>query len=74
MQYFNAKQPHRTHLTIRDIKTSDLAAVTDIYNHYVTHTVITFDIETFTTEQRLPWLAQFAPQTRHQCLIIENNG
>lgn len=33
---------------------SDLEAVTDIYNHYVRETALTFGTASFTPEQRLP--------------------
>jgi phosphinothricin acetyltransferase len=35
---------------------SDLTALTDIYNHYVLQTPITFDTAVFTPEERRPWL------------------
>ncbi|KUO10787.1 GNAT family N-acetyltransferase [Streptomyces sp. DSM 15324] len=34
----------------------DLAALTDLYNHYVRETPITFDTAVFTPEERRPWL------------------
>ncbi|MGW7252646.1 N-acetyltransferase family protein [Streptomyces sp. NPDC054834] len=34
----------------------DLEALTDIYNHYVRETPITFDTAVFTPEERRPWL------------------
>ncbi|GEC07362.1 phosphinothricin N-acetyltransferase [Streptomyces spinoverrucosus] len=34
----------------------DLAALTDLYNHYVRETPITFDTAIFTPEERRPWL------------------
>ena len=74
LSYFTAKDPDGTPLSIRDIDSDDLAAVTSIYNHYVIHTAVTFDTETFSTEQRQNWLAQFQPATRHQCLVLESQG
>ncbi len=71
MQYFTAKEPDGTQLTIRDIESGDLAQVTEIYNYYVTHTAITFDIKTFSPEERAPWFEQFRPGRLHQCLVIE---
>ncbi|MET8448717.1 N-acetyltransferase family protein [Streptomyces sp. NPDC005209] len=35
---------------------SDLEALTDLYNHYVRETPITFDTAIFTPEERRPWL------------------
>ncbi|WP_460066617.1 N-acetyltransferase family protein [Streptomyces sp. YKOK-I1] len=34
----------------------DLMALTDLYNHYVRETPITFDTAVFTPEERRPWL------------------
>jgi phosphinothricin acetyltransferase len=34
----------------------DLEALTDLYNHYVRETAITFDTAIFTPEERRPWL------------------
>ncbi|MFE2267384.1 GNAT family N-acetyltransferase [Streptomyces griseosporeus] len=35
---------------------SDLEALTDIYNHYVRETAVTFDTVAFSPEERRPWL------------------
>jgi phosphinothricin acetyltransferase len=35
---------------------SDLEALTEIYNHYVRETAVTFDTVAFTPEERRPWL------------------
>ncbi|QNP75924.1 N-acetyltransferase family protein [Streptomyces roseirectus] len=34
----------------------DLDALTELYNHYVRETAITFDTRVFTAEERRPWL------------------
>lgn len=52
----------------------DLADLTRIYNHYVEHTPITFDVEPFTTEQRRPWLAAHPGHGRHRLLVAEAAG
>ena len=61
-------------LTIRPATGADLPRITEIYNHYVTHTAITFDLEPYTVEARRPWFAQFAPQGRHRLLVAEDAG
>jgi phosphinothricin acetyltransferase len=48
--------------------------LTRIYNHYITETAITFDIEPFTPEQRRPWLEKFSPEGRHRCFVAEIDG
>lgn len=35
---------------------ADLPALTDLYNHFIRETSITFDLEPFTPDQRRPWL------------------
>lgn len=46
----------RTEVQVRPGVESDLDALTDIYNHYVRETPITFDTVPFTPEERRPWL------------------
>ncbi|GAA3979599.1 N-acetyltransferase family protein [Streptomyces plumbiresistens] len=46
----------RTEVQVRPGVESDLTALTDIYNHYVLETPITFDTAAFTPEERRPWL------------------
>ncbi|WNI31294.1 N-acetyltransferase family protein [Streptomyces sp. ITFR-6] len=45
-----------TKAQVRPGTEGDLEAVTDIYNHYVRETALTFDTAPFTPGQRLPWL------------------
>lgn len=61
-------------MKIRPATEADLPRLTEIYNHYITHTVITFDIEPYTVEQRRPWFAQFAPEGRHRLLVADADG
>ncbi|WP_373463820.1 GNAT family N-acetyltransferase [Streptomyces canus] len=46
----------RTEVQVRPGVEGDLKALTDIYNHYVRETPITFDTSVFTPEERRPWL------------------
>jgi phosphinothricin acetyltransferase len=63
-----------TGLTIRPARAGDLPSLVEIYNHYVTQTPITFDIEPVSVEQRRPWLEQFAASGRHRLLVAESSG
>jgi phosphinothricin acetyltransferase len=47
---------------------SDLPALTDIYNHYVINTAITFDLRPFTPEERRPWFEEHSTG-RHRLLV-----
>jgi phosphinothricin acetyltransferase len=61
-------------LAIRPAVPSDLLRLTEIYNHYVIHTPVTFDIEPYTVEKRAAWFSQFAPTGRHRLLVGEDHG
>jgi phosphinothricin acetyltransferase len=56
-------------VSIRHAQARDLPALLDIYNHYVVHTPITFDIEPRTLEQRKQWFEAFKTSGRYQCLV-----
>ncbi|MGW0330275.1 N-acetyltransferase family protein [Streptomyces sp. NPDC003011] len=45
-----------TEVQVRPGVEGDLKALTDLYNHYVRETSITFDTVAFTPEERRPWL------------------
>tara|TARA_R110002110_G_scaffold21965_4_gene86214 strand:+ start:869 stop:1390 length:522 start_codon:yes stop_codon:yes gene_type:complete len=53
---------------------TDLPELTEIYNHYVLNTSITFDTIPFTVEERSGWFSQFLPDNIHQCLIYRSAG
>jgi len=61
-------------VSIRPARHDDLPRLTEIYNHYVIHTPITFDLEPYTVERRAAWFAQFALTGRHRLLVAEYNG
>ena len=46
----------RAEVQVRPGVEGDLGALTDLYNHYVRETPITFDTAAFTAEERRPWL------------------
>ncbi|MEU7404721.1 MULTISPECIES: GNAT family N-acetyltransferase [unclassified Streptomyces] len=49
-------RPESVEVQVRPGTTDDLGALTDLYNHYVRETPVTFDTEPFTPEERRPWL------------------
>ena len=60
-------------IEIRHAQMADLSAITELYNHYVVHTAITFDVEPWTAEAREPWLAQFlGDDPRYQLLVAHD--
>src|SRR5271157_3589311 len=53
---------------------SDLPRLTEIYNYYVVHTSVTFDIEPYTVERREAWFVQFGAAGRHRLLVAERDA
>ncbi len=56
-------------IDIRSGCENDIAALTELYNHYITNSAITFDIEPTTARQRGEWLTQFKPDSPHQLFV-----
>ena len=54
---------------VRPAVADDLAALTDIYNHYVVNTAITFDLQPFTPEARRAWFDEHSSTGRHRVLV-----
>lgn len=61
-------------MKLRQASAADLPAITALYNHYVANSAATFDTEPFEPQQREPWFAQFAPESRCQLLLAEDAG
>ena len=55
--------------TIRSATLDDLPTLTDIYNHYVVNTTITFDLRPLTVEQRRPWFDDHHASGPHRLLV-----
>ena len=60
--------------TIRDASAADLPALTDIINHYIVRTPITFDVEPYTVEQRREWFADHASRGKYRLLVADDAG
>ena len=61
-------------IVIRRVMQDDLPTLLAIYNHYVVHTPVTFDLEPRTLAQRQAWLDTFADVGRHQCFVAARDG
>src|SRR4029077_477750 len=61
-------------LQIRAATRNDLPRLTEIYNHYVINTAVTFDIEPYTIERRAVWFEQFGPTGRYRLLVAEDDS
>ncbi len=61
-------------VTVRYAQQGDVPRLTEIYNHYVINTPITFDLEPCTVDDRRAWLAKFSLTGRHRLLVAERDG
>ena len=61
-------------ILIRPAARADLPRLTEIYNHYVLHTPVTFDVEPYSVEKRAAWFDQFGPTGRYRLMVAEENG
>jgi phosphinothricin acetyltransferase len=61
-------------IQVREALPEDLPQLTDLYNYYVIHTPITFDLEPFTPEQRIPWFKEHRDGRRYRLLVAQENG
>ncbi|MCL8014002.1 GNAT family N-acetyltransferase [Streptomyces sp. AS02] len=66
--------PERTEVQVRPGVESDLEALTDLYNHYVRETPITFDTEAFTPEERRPWLLSHPEDGPYRLMVAVEAG
>ena len=60
--------------TVRAGTEDDLPALTRIYNHFVEHTVATFDVEPFTVDARWEWFEHYADKGPHRLLVAQVGG
>jgi phosphinothricin acetyltransferase len=56
-------------VAIRHAVAGDLPALTGIYNHYIVHTAITFDVKTYEPHERQAWFDDHHPDGRHRLLV-----
>jgi phosphinothricin acetyltransferase len=60
-----------TEVQVRPGVEADLVALTDLYNHFIRETAITFDTQPFTPEQRRPWLDSHPEDGPHRLLVAQ---
>jgi phosphinothricin acetyltransferase len=61
-------------IRIREASPTDLPAITEIYNYYIIHTPVTFDLEPYTPEQRGAWFDGHCDGKRYRLLVAEDDG
>ncbi|GCD37021.1 phosphinothricin N-acetyltransferase [Streptomyces chrestomyceticus JCM 4735] len=64
--------PEYREVQVRAATETDLGSLTDLYNHYVRETPITFDTEPFTPEQRRSWLLSHPEDGPHRLLVARD--
>jgi phosphinothricin acetyltransferase len=60
--------------TIRPASIDDLPRLAEIYNYYVVHSAVSFDIDPVTLDERREWFQQFASTGPYRLLVAENAG
>jgi phosphinothricin acetyltransferase len=64
----------RTDVTIRPAALADLPALTDIYNHYVINTAVTFDLEPLAPADRRGWFADHPAAGPHRLFVAADGA
>jgi phosphinothricin acetyltransferase len=59
---------------VRAALLADVPALTDIYNHYVRTSGVTFDTTEFTVEARHEWFSHYATTGPHRLLVAVDGG
>jgi phosphinothricin acetyltransferase len=61
-------------MRIRPATLADLPAVTALINHYISNTPITFDVDPYTPEERLPWFHEHSDGKRYRMFVADDEG
>ncbi len=61
-------------ISVRAAAVADLPSITEIHNHYVLHTHITFDVEPWRTAERLSWFHEHSGEGRYRILVARDDG
>ncbi|MEV5733623.1 N-acetyltransferase family protein [Streptomyces sp. NPDC052292] len=64
----------RKEVQVRPGVEEDLDVLTEIYNHYVRETAITFDTAVFTAEERRPWLLSHPVDGPYRLMVATAAG
>lgn len=66
--------PHSGDVQVSSGREADLDALTDIYNHYVRETAVTFDVAPLTSDERRPWLLSHPEDGPHRLMVARDNA
>jgi phosphinothricin acetyltransferase len=56
-------------VTVRSALIDDLPSLTEIHNHYVVNTHITFDVQPYGPGHRVPWFHDHSDGKRYRLLV-----
>lgn len=59
---------------VRPATRDDVPRITAIYNHYIEHTPVSFDLEPWTVEARLEWFSHYGTTGRYRALVAARDG
>jgi phosphinothricin acetyltransferase len=66
--------PERMNVQVSPGKEGDLTALTEIYNHYIRETPVTFDVAPVTPEERRPWLLSHPEDGPYRLMVARAPG
>ncbi|MBM9505091.1 GNAT family N-acetyltransferase [Actinacidiphila acididurans] len=66
--------PERMNVQVSPGKEADLTALTEIYNHYIRETPVTFDVVPVTPEERRPWLLSHPEDGPYRLMVARAPG
>jgi phosphinothricin acetyltransferase len=65
---------NRERVALRYASVDDAAALTELYNHYILKTPITFEVEPWTIDQGREWVQGFGQAGPYRLLVAELDG
>ncbi|PZO20510.1 MAG: GNAT family N-acetyltransferase [Leptolyngbya foveolarum] len=62
-------------IIVREFLPEDIEALTELYNHYILETAITFDLYPYMPDQRqLNWMSHYTHSGRHRLFVAQCTG
>lgn len=61
-------------VAIRTPARADLREILEVYNHYVVHTPVTFEVTPVSVEERVPWFTDHTAGGPHRLIVASDPG
>ena len=61
-------------VAVREATNADACAINRIYNYYIHNTIITFDVDAWSIEQRNAWFKELGADNRYYVMVAEVDG